>query len=165
MRYSIPIFCLGLIISCTNTTDETNEINLSNSDTSHVSIDTIGTEILVQEETVLIEKGINEFSLPFSLDSLKISEIEEVEEADLLSGSDVKGLMALLVANELNEGCRYDVNSFIIIDSLKANDGYEAYGANIDIGMILYAESYAHYRLKLDENRFHNDVVYLCRKL
>ena len=159
MRQFYFLFALGLLVSCGSKTTSHND----QEDSAEISQDTALIESDI--DTIAIEQVnfSNEVAelLPFFLDTLSLP--LDIDSNYIQSRGEHKGKqleykqLSILAANGMVNSVALD-NQYIIetairIDSLKSVNQYDDYVANIDIGMIQEAGSYAQAILQISETR------------
>lgn len=164
MKKSVIVFGLSILfVSCGGSTvtsegEEQREVDTTTVDT--VAVDTMALEehpdkISIDVEA-LISKAEIEYSLPLEIDSAFIEELGTQGEDDPgnLTNAEAQYLSFDYVDNEPTSMGKYNVETFIRLDSMKIKGEYEDYLASLDIGMARYSNASALGTLDLNNGSF-----------
>ena len=145
--YFLVIF---LISSCGPEKEKTEEKTTNNDSISKVKID-VDTLILIEEDLnrpkieisellsktdLILDRPIN-FDSTFIADYVPIGEEEEYN----LSYKEANYLKYSFAESPITDMASYDINTFVYLDSMLKEGGYEEYQNNLDLGQARYSQA------------------------
>lgn len=165
-RFYSHLFISFLLFSCGGEAAEQTETAESNIDT--VSIDTLQIDTLTIEEnpekiqidvSKLLAKAEVSFTtedLPLSIDSAFIADYCAVPEEDdyNMTGDEAKYLSFDMCDNNPTEMIDWKVQTFIRLDSIRKNGGWDDYQESLDLGQARYSNANVIGKIQLSDQTF-----------
>lgn len=146
-RYLVLGILLTLLAGCDSSENIDNE-DVVNSGAVGLVDSTTTDEVIVEIndhlQTILNKSSAN-YDLPLQMDTNFVMEIdfEAKAEQQALNFENVRYLTKNLIENDPTEAATYIINSFLSIDSLKAEGEYEEYVNSLDLGMMKESQAFA----------------------
>jgi hypothetical protein len=86
------------------------------------------------------------------IDSLYLDTLKDGPEANILTGDDVRFLSSSMVKCRNTEMHEWDIKDFLFFDSLKLNNGLEAYAETLDLGMTAHCDGMVVEHFKMNDS-------------